>query len=101
MQATKAQYNSKDEVLQLWCHETARIIADRMWDHSDKEWLRKQLDEKLGQLFSTSFTTLFESYGGEVPPFVTFMKGVSALLEGTPRKPLSPIRPYLREGILV
>ncbi len=30
MQATKAYYTSKDEVLQLWCHETARIIADRM-----------------------------------------------------------------------
>jgi hypothetical protein len=46
-QATKTYYNSRDEVLQLWCHETCRIIADRMWDASDKEWLRKQLDEKL------------------------------------------------------
>jgi dynein heavy chain len=46
-QATKTYYNSRDEVLQLWCHETCRIIADRMWDGSDREWLRKQLDEKL------------------------------------------------------
>ena len=45
LQATKTYYNSKDEVLQLWCHETCRIIADRMWDATDKAWLQKQLDE--------------------------------------------------------
>ena len=40
-QATKTYYTSKDEVLALWCHETCRIIADRMWDPNDKEWLKK------------------------------------------------------------
>ncbi len=44
-QVTKTYYNSKDEVLQLWCHETCRIIADRMWDAADKTWLQKQLNE--------------------------------------------------------
>ena len=85
MQATKAQYSSKEEVLQLWCHETCRIISDRMWDHTDKDWMRKQLDEKLGNLFSTSFSSLFEPYGGDVPPFVTFMK---AGVESPPYEPV-------------
>ncbi|GIM07381.1 hypothetical protein Vretimale_11536 [Volvox reticuliferus] len=74
MQATKAFYNSKEEVLQLWCHECMRIIADRMWDHADKDWLARQLDEKLGTMFSTSFPTLFEAQGETIPPFVTFMR---------------------------
>lgn len=76
MQATKTYYNSKDEVLQLWCHETCRVIADRMWDAGDKEWLRKQLDEKLQSLFSSSFPQLFEAYEENIPPFVNFMRAV-------------------------
>ena len=56
-----------------------RIIADRMWDHADKEWLVRQLDEKLGTTFSTSFGTLFEAYNETVPPFVTFMRQVCRL----------------------
>ncbi|KAG1668463.1 hypothetical protein FOA52_005236 [Chlamydomonas sp. UWO 241] len=74
MQATKAYYSSKDDVLMLWCHETCRIIADRMWDHSDKEWLRKQLDEKLSMYFSQSYASLFEAFEGQMPPFVSFMR---------------------------
>jgi hypothetical protein len=61
-------------VLQLWCHECMRIIADRMWDKTDKDWLVRQLDERLGATFSTTFGTLFEHYGESVPPFVTFMR---------------------------
>jgi len=74
MQATKQFYDTKEELLQLWCHETCRIIADRMWDKNDKEWLQKQLNAKLNSLFTTDFNTLFELYQGEVPPFVTFMR---------------------------
>eukprot|EP00798_Chlamydomonas_sp_ICE-L_P021926 gene21926-28972_t len=85
--ASKTYYNSKDEMLQLWCHETARIIADRMWDASDKKWLEKQLDEKLGGLFSTSFGTLFEPFGGSVPPFVTFMRQ----MESPPYEPVRDV----------
>jgi hypothetical protein len=58
----------------LWCHETNRIIADRMWDHSDKEWLRKQLDEKLSTHFAQSYASLFEAFEGQMPPFVSFMR---------------------------
>lgn len=86
MQATKAYYNAKDEVLQLWCHETCRIIADRMWDAGDKVWLQKQLDEQLSGLFSTSFNALFEPFKEEVPPFVTFMR------QGTDMPPYEAVR---------
>ncbi len=73
-QATRQFYTSKDEVLQLWCHETNRVIADRMWDRADKEWLRKQLDEKLSSLFSTSFNTLFEPFQAQVRAWVRYMR---------------------------
>jgi len=75
MQATRTFCNSRDEVLQLWCHETCRVIADRMWDKQDKDWLEKQLDDQLQSLFSTSLATLFEAFGGSIPPFVNFMRG--------------------------
>lgn len=42
-----------------------------------QDWLNKQLDEQLQALFSVSFATLFETFDGVVPPFVTFMRGVS------------------------
>ncbi|GFH10191.1 dynein-1, subspecies f, partial [Haematococcus lacustris] len=86
MQATKTYYNSRDELLQLWCHEACRIIADRMWDANDKEWLRKQLDEKLLSSFSTSYSQVFEAFGEQVPPFVTFMR------QGTDAPPYEPVR---------
>ncbi len=48
----------------------------RRWDAADKEWLRRQQDEKLSALFSSSFAQLFEPFGESVPPFVTFMRQV-------------------------
>ncbi|GMH41208.1 hypothetical protein BSKO_09118 [Bryopsis sp. KO-2023] len=72
MQATKQFYDSRESMLQLWCHETFRIIGDRMWDMNDKEWLQKQLDEKLNSIFSTNWSTVFED--GDIPPFVSFMR---------------------------
>lgn len=92
MQATKAYFSSKDEMLQLWCHETCRIISDRMWDHNDKAWLRKQLDEKLGSVFSQSYSSLFEPFGGEMPPFVSFLQ------EGASPPPYEPVRTQWRTG---
>lgn len=65
-QASKAFYDNKEELLQLWCHETCRVIADRMWDPVDKDWLNKQLDQRLNTAFSTGFSTLFEPFNGEV-----------------------------------
>lgn len=99
MQATKTYYNSKDEMLQLWCHETNRIIADRMWDHADKEWLRKQLDEKLGQLFSQSYANLFEAYKGTMPPFVTFMREAQDVPPYEPVRDMNALKDMLTEKL--
>ncbi|CAG9464381.1 unnamed protein product [Pedinophyceae sp. YPF-701] len=72
MQATKAFYDSKESMLALWCHETFRIIGDRMWDHGDKAWLRNQLNNQLTSLFGSSYDSLFED--GEMLPYVSFMR---------------------------
>lgn len=72
MQATKSFYDSSDPLLQLWCHETFRIIGDRMWDKNDKDWLETQLNGKLASIFVTDWPTLFED--GTIPPFVSFMR---------------------------
>lgn len=85
-QATKQFYDTKEDILGLWCHETFRVIADRMWDKNDKEWLQKQLNAKLSALFTTDFNTLFELSHGEVPPYVTFMRA------GTDNPPYEPVR---------
>ncbi len=73
-QATKTFYDSRDDMLRLWCHETLRVLADRMWDPADVDWLRRQLDERLGAAFSTSLPSLFEATNGDVPPYVSFMR---------------------------
>ena len=76
MQATRQYYDSKESLLQLWCHECFRIFGDRMWDHDDKAWLQSQLDAKLTNILSSSWSTLFEPFDGECPPFVSFMRQV-------------------------
>lgn len=62
LQATKAFYDAPEAMLQLWCHETFRIIGDRMWDAGDRDWLQKQLDARLQATFSTSWNDLFEPF---------------------------------------
>lgn len=76
MQSTKAYYDSKDSLLALWCHETCRVVQDRMWSADDKQWLQRQLDETLGTTFSTSWAEVFQLYGGTCPPFTRFMRPV-------------------------
>jgi dynein heavy chain len=66
LQASKAFYDNKEDLLQLWVHEAFRVVGDRMWDPTDVTWLRKQIDERLSSTFSTSCATLFEDFNGEV-----------------------------------
>jgi dynein heavy chain len=66
MQASKSFYDNKEDLLQLWVHETFRVMGDRMWDSGDVAWLRKQVDERLSSTFSTNFATLFEDFNEEV-----------------------------------
>jgi len=74
MQASKHYYDSRESILQLWCHEAFRIIGDRMWDSGDKQWLQKQLDGNLKSVFGADFSTLFET--GEINPFVSFVRNI-------------------------
>jgi dynein heavy chain len=69
MQATRAFYDSRESMYQLWCHETFRIYGDRMWDKGDKAWLKNLLNDKLDTIFSTSWPQLFEGEDNEMPPF--------------------------------
>lgn len=71
-------------MLQLWCHETFRIIGDRMWDTADRTWLRGQLDDKLKAIFGTSWDELFGE-GKDCPPFVSFMRST----ENPPYEPVT------------
>lgn len=66
VQASKAFYDNKEDLLQLWVHETFRVMGDRMWDPADVAWLRKQLDERLTSTFGTSFAALLEDFKEEV-----------------------------------
>eukprot|EP00854_Cymbomonas_tetramitiformis_P005380 gene5380-6528_t len=95
-QATRQFYDSKESMLQLWCHETFRIYGDRMWDHNDKDWLKNLLDEKLSSVFSSGWKTLFED--GEMPPYATFMRNV----EHPPYEPIldqSLLKDFLMEKL--
>lgn len=66
LQAHKSFYDNKEDLLQLWAHETFRVVGDRMWDPADVAWLRRQIDERLSSAFSTNFATLFEDFSEEV-----------------------------------
>lgn len=70
-----------------------------MWDPTDKEWLRKQLDDKLGSLFAQSYASLFEPYGGEMPPFVTFMKPGLDVPAYEPVKDMGGLKDVLTEKL--
>jgi hypothetical protein len=65
-QASKTFLDNKEDFLQLWVHETFRIIGDRMWDPTDVAWLRKQLDERLSSTFGVNFSGLFEEFNEQV-----------------------------------
>ena len=63
----------QDVMLQLWCHESFRIIGDRMWDTADRTWLRGQLDDQLKAIFGISWDELFEQ-GKDCAPFASVMR---------------------------
>lgn len=76
LQASRSYYDSRESLLQLWCHETQRVLSDRMWSSDDKAWLVSQIDKRLNEDMSTSWGALFDR--GEVPPFVSFMREVES-----------------------
>ncbi|WIA13292.1 hypothetical protein OEZ85_006876 [Tetradesmus obliquus] len=99
MQASKTFYDNKEDFLQLWVHETFRIIGDRMWDPADVAWLRKQLDERLSSTFGVSFAGLFEEFSGQVPPFVNFLRANMDVPPYEPVRDLSALKDTLSEKL--
>ncbi|WIA33430.1 hypothetical protein OEZ86_006562 [Tetradesmus obliquus] len=99
MQASKTFYDNKEDFLQLWVHETFRIIGDRMWDPADVAWLRKQLDERLLSTFGVSFAGLFEEFSGQVPPFVNFLRANMDVPPYEPVRDLSALKDTLSEKL--
>jgi dynein heavy chain, axonemal len=98
MQSTKAFYDSKDSLLALWCHESCRVIQDRMWDAADKHWVQQQLDERLSSMFATSWSEVFQPYAGDCPPFARFLRQV----EDPPFEPvtdMSNLKTFLLEKL--
>lgn len=81
---TEVGVRVQEAMLQLWCHETLRIIGDRMWDPADRAWLKGQLDDKLKAIFGTSWDDLFGE-GKDCPPFVSFMRNT----ENPPYEPVT------------
>lgn len=73
----------QESMLQLWCHETQRVIGDRMWDVADRTWLRNQLDERLKSVFVSSWDETFGE-GVDCPPFVSFLRQ----MENPPYEPV-------------
>lgn len=74
MQATRAYYDSREQILQLWGHECFRVLGDRMWDFADKDWLKNNLDEKFDKTFGSSWKSLYEN--SVMPCFVSFMRQI-------------------------
>jgi hypothetical protein len=60
-------------MLQLWVHESQRVIGDRMWDPADQAWLTNAIDTRLGMFFSTSLEEVFGT-NQPCPPFVSFLR---------------------------
>jgi dynein heavy chain len=90
LQASRNYYDSKESMLQLWCHECFRVFGDRMWDKGDKAWLQNQLNSRLLAAFSTDWKALHGD--GPMQPFVSFMRPV----ENPPYEPVADF-PALKE----
>ena len=57
---------TREDALQLWVHEAARVFGDRLVDAGDRDWLARQLDERLSAGFGTSVGALFVETDGKV-----------------------------------
>ncbi len=63
----------QEQMLQLWCHEVSRVLADRMWDGADRSWLKQQLDGCLREHASTSWEALFGGAAKDCPSFAALL----------------------------
>lgn len=56
-QIEKDSYESKEQIIRLWCHEALRVFYDRLIDSSDQQLFKTLLDEQLGLHFQMSYMT--------------------------------------------
>ena len=75
LQASARYFDSRESLLQLWCHESCRVLQDRMWSAEDKSWLEAQIDKRLQEDMGSGWNQLFDRETG-VPPFVSFVRQV-------------------------
>jgi len=72
LQATRDFFDSRDSMTRLWVHECFRVFHDRLVDDEDRLWFKKLVDDKLTNLFSSTWKSLFKAQG--VPVFCDFMR---------------------------
>ncbi len=58
MRSNKEFYDSTDAMCKLWIHEISRVFGDRLIDKTDRDYLKKLIDDKLASHFQTSLTNL-------------------------------------------
>jgi len=73
LRADNVTYDSRESILRLWCHETHRVIGDRMADPDDTMWLSKEVDATLQSVFGTSFQAIHAEQGGVMARYVSFL----------------------------
>jgi dynein heavy chain, axonemal len=44
-------YESKEQIIKLWCHEVLRVFHDRLIDEGDQNLIKAMLDDQLTQHF--------------------------------------------------
>ena len=76
LRADPQYVDSKDAMTRLWVHECFRVFHDRLIDEPDRAWFTKMMDDKLNNLFQSSWKQLF---GGKTDLcfFADFLRGVS------------------------
>jgi dynein heavy chain len=50
-------YESKEQIIKLWCHEVLRVFHDRLIDVGDQTLIKAMLDDQLTQHFQMSYIT--------------------------------------------
>ncbi|KAJ3339931.1 Dynein heavy chain 2, axonemal, partial [Kappamyces sp. JEL0680] len=58
MRSNREYYDSTDSMCKLWIHEICRVFGDRLIDKTDRDYLRKLIDDKLATHFESSLASL-------------------------------------------
>ena len=50
----------RTSLVKLWCHESLRVLGDRLIDHADRSWFHDHMATTCIDRFSTSLTDIFQ-----------------------------------------